>query len=78
LLLVDVAIHCHILKFVVFEHNIILHSSNQGGAKHIKIHEDSNGSIYTTNVETKQVTSAKEVMIRLTLKYSHLSAGLYQ
>lgn len=30
--------------------------------KHIKIHEDSNGGIYTVGVTMKQVTSAKEVL----------------
>ena len=45
--------------------NIIMYFLNQGAAKHIKIHEDSNGGIYTVGVTMKQVTSAKEVITRI-------------
>ena len=39
----------------------MLYFLNQGAAKHIKIHEDTNGGIYTVGVTMKQVHSAKEV-----------------
>lgn len=35
---------------------------NRGSGKHIKIHEDTNGGIYTVGVTMKPVTSAKETL----------------
>ena len=49
------------LELSAFCQYIMLYFLNQGAAKHIKIHEDTNGGIYTVGVTMKQVHSAKEV-----------------
>ncbi|XP_028393675.1 kinesin-like protein KIF21A isoform X2 [Dendronephthya gigantea] len=40
-------------------------SESRGSGKHIKIHEDTNGGIYTVGVTMKQVNSAKETLNNL-------------
>lgn len=58
----DFKVHVQFMELYNEELIDLFDSNNRGSGKHIKIHEDANGGIYTVGVTMKPVTSAKETL----------------